>query len=77
MPGSREVLKPAASTLNVYVAGCREGSVYRPSVSHVADRENPVPSSLAVTFAEATEAPEGSVTRPTILPKPWASEGDA
>src|SRR6267143_4481597 len=37
-------------------------------------REKPVPTCIAVTCAPATEAPAGSVTQPTILPKPCACE---
>src|SRR6267142_4234269 len=68
------MLKPAASTVRMYVAGRREGMTYRPSVSVTAVREKAVPSWVAITFAEATAAPLGSVTLPAMLPKPCARE---
>jgi hypothetical protein len=36
----------------------------------------PVPISMAVIFAPASTAPEGSVTVPTMLPNPWANENE-
>src|SRR6266849_2587584 len=66
------MLKPAASTVRLYVAGRREGMTYRPSVSVTAVREKAVASWVAMTLAEATAAPLGSVTLPAMLPKPCA-----
>src|SRR5215472_9230098 len=47
---------------------------YNPSVSEMAVRDKRVPRSVAVTLAEETEALDGSVILPTMLPNPCAND---
>ena len=62
-----------ALRLHAQVVGRRlQGGNHIEPLRIMALRKKPLPTSVAVTCAPATGAPAGSVTLPTILPKPCA-----
>jgi hypothetical protein len=61
-------LKPFASTVIVYLPGCRAGTSNAPCSLDSTLRAAPVAMLATVMVAPATTAPVGSVTVPLILP---------
>src|SRR6266542_2935377 len=53
-----------------------DGILKNPSALVSTDREEPVPTSVTVTFAPEITPPEGSVTVPTNSPRPCACKVD-
>src|SRR5438105_3016679 len=76
MPLACQTLKPAFSTITVYIAGGTEAKVKYPSELLIVERLSPLASFFSVTVASATTAPEASKTVPVNVALVCCAEVD-